>query len=223
MNRARSAALALALRRARRRGHGRAGAGLRRPARLHRSTVQFDPTSRRSTRSSASRSAPAGRGHAAQPDAGDLPVLRRGGRRRPTNSARARSSASRSARRSWARTCASTSSPRPTTSTTSTRGATTARSGRASRTARSPRPPASPRSARGRPSRWITATPHGGEAAAAEAISKMLYELAARMDCWNLAPAARLDLFLDAGPQPGRPRRASRRCPHVRLGVRPQP
>jgi hypothetical protein len=43
---------------------------------------------------------------------------------------------------------------------------------------------------------WITATPHGGEAAAAEAISKMLYELTARVDCWNLRRLAVMDLFL---------------------------
>ena len=43
---------------------------------------------------------------------------------------------------------------------------------------------------------WITATPHGGEAAAAEAISKMLYELTARVDCWNLRRLALMDLFL---------------------------
>ena len=70
---------------------------------------------------------------------------------------------------------------------------------------------------------WITATPHGGEAAAAEAISKMLYELTARVDCWNLRRLARDGPVPHAGPQPGRARRASRRCPHVRVGVRPQP
>ena len=43
---------------------------------------------------------------------------------------------------------------------------------------------------------WITATPHGGEAAAAEAISRMLYELAARTDCFNLRRLAMTDLFL---------------------------
>ena len=43
---------------------------------------------------------------------------------------------------------------------------------------------------------WITATPHGNEAAAAEAISRMLYELVARTDCWNLRRLALMDLFL---------------------------
>jgi hypothetical protein len=43
---------------------------------------------------------------------------------------------------------------------------------------------------------WITATPHGGEAAAAEAISRMLYELTARTDCWNLRRLDAMDLFL---------------------------
>ena len=43
---------------------------------------------------------------------------------------------------------------------------------------------------------WITATPHGNEPAAGEAISRMLYELAARTDCWNLRRLATMDLFL---------------------------
>jgi Zinc carboxypeptidase len=43
---------------------------------------------------------------------------------------------------------------------------------------------------------WITATPHGGEAAAAEAISRMLYELTARTDCWNLKRLKDMDHFL---------------------------
>ena len=43
---------------------------------------------------------------------------------------------------------------------------------------------------------WVTATPHGGEAAAAEAISRMLYELAARTDCFNLRRLAMMDHFL---------------------------
>ena len=110
-----------------------------------------------------------------------------------------------------------------TTSTTSTRAAPTGRSGRASRTARSPRRPASRRSTPARRFGWITATPHGGEAAAAEAISRMLYELAARTDCWNLRRLRDDGPVPDAGPQPGRARRAARRRAHVGLGVRPQP
>jgi hypothetical protein len=43
---------------------------------------------------------------------------------------------------------------------------------------------------------WITATPHGDEPAAGEAISRMLYELVARTDCWNLRRLATMDLFL---------------------------
>ena len=68
---------------------------------------------------------------------------------------------------------------------------------------------------------WITATPHGGEAAAAEAISKMLYELTARVDCWNLRRLAVMDLFLMPVRNPD-----GRDAPpayHVRVGVRPQP
>ena len=34
---------------------------------------------------------------------------------------------------------------------------------------------------------WVTATPHGNEPAAGEAIARELYELAARTDCGNLA------------------------------------
>src|SRR3712207_1705082 len=40
---------------------------------------------------------------------------------------------------------------------------------------------------------WITATPHGNEAAAAEAISRMLYELVARTDCWKDRKSTRLN------------------------------
>jgi hypothetical protein len=43
---------------------------------------------------------------------------------------------------------------------------------------------------------WITATPHGAEPAAGEAISRVLYELAARTDCWNLRRLHTMDLFL---------------------------
>ena len=50
---------------------------------------------------------------------------------------------------------------------------------------------------------WITATPHGAEPAAGEAISKQLYELAARTDCFNLRRLSNGPVP-DAGPQPGR-------------------
>ena len=43
---------------------------------------------------------------------------------------------------------------------------------------------------------WNTATPHGGEPAAGEAISRVLYELTARTDCANLQRLDRLDNFL---------------------------
>jgi hypothetical protein len=43
---------------------------------------------------------------------------------------------------------------------------------------------------------WITATPHGAEPAAGEATARMLYELAARVDCWNLRRLNHMDLFL---------------------------
>src|SRR3954454_4628157 len=49
---------------------------------------------------------------------------------------------------------------------------------------------------------WITAPPHGSEPAAGEAISKELYELAARTDCHNLQRLSNLTLFLDPAPNP---------------------
>ena len=49
---------------------------------------------------------------------------------------------------------------------------------------------------------WITATPHGSEPAAGEAISKQLYELAARIDCHNLSRLSNLTLFLDPARNP---------------------
>ena len=53
---------------------------------------------------------------------------------------------------------------------------------------------------------WITATPHGGEAAAAEAITRQAYELAARTDCENLLRLKDLTLFLQPVRNPdGRP------------------
>ena len=67
---------------------------------------------------------------------------------------------------------------------------------------------------------WVTATPHGGESAAGESITRQLYELLARTDCENARRLQNLDLFMHAGPQPGRPRR---RDPHDGVGLRPQP
>ena len=49
---------------------------------------------------------------------------------------------------------------------------------------------------------WITATPHGNEPAAGEAISRQLYELAARTDCHNLERINNLTLFLDPARNP---------------------
>jgi hypothetical protein len=43
---------------------------------------------------------------------------------------------------------------------------------------------------------WITATPHGGEAAAAEAITRQAYELLARTDCENVLRLKQLDFFM---------------------------
>ena len=43
---------------------------------------------------------------------------------------------------------------------------------------------------------WVTATPHGGESAAAEAITRQAYELLARTDCENARRMRNLDLFL---------------------------
>jgi len=43
---------------------------------------------------------------------------------------------------------------------------------------------------------WATATPHGGEAAAGEAITREVYELAARRDCENYKRLNNLDMFL---------------------------
>jgi Zinc carboxypeptidase len=43
---------------------------------------------------------------------------------------------------------------------------------------------------------WITATPHGGESAAAEAITRQLYELMARTDCENTRRLALMDYFM---------------------------
>ena len=49
---------------------------------------------------------------------------------------------------------------------------------------------------------WITATPHGNEPAAGEAISRQLYELAARTDCHNIERLDNLTLFLDPARNP---------------------
>lgn len=43
---------------------------------------------------------------------------------------------------------------------------------------------------------WVTATPHGNEPAAAEAITRQLYELVTRKDCANQRRLKNLDLFL---------------------------
>jgi hypothetical protein len=43
---------------------------------------------------------------------------------------------------------------------------------------------------------WITATPHGGESAAAEAITRQLYELLARTDCENTRRLELMDYFM---------------------------
>ena len=70
---------------------------------------------------------------------------------------------------------------------------------------------------------WVTATPHGGEAAAGEAISRDALRARGAHRLLQPAPAARHGSLPHAGPQPGRARRATRRRPHVGLGLRPQP
>src|SRR4051812_39615442 len=49
---------------------------------------------------------------------------------------------------------------------------------------------------------WVTATPHGSEPAAGEAISRQLYELAARTGCANLQRLSNPTLFLDPARTP---------------------
>lgn len=44
---------------------------------------------------------------------------------------------------------------------------------------------------------WVTATPHGNEPAAGEAITRQLYELVARTDCANAKRLKNLDIMLD--------------------------
>ena len=44
---------------------------------------------------------------------------------------------------------------------------------------------------------WVTATPHGNEPAAGEAIARQLYELVARKDCANIRRLQNLDVILD--------------------------
>ena len=43
---------------------------------------------------------------------------------------------------------------------------------------------------------WLTATPHGSEPAAGEALSRLLYEFAARRDCHNVDRLNNLDTFI---------------------------
>ena len=43
---------------------------------------------------------------------------------------------------------------------------------------------------------WLTATPHGGESAAGESITRQVYELLARTDCDNARRMQNLDMFL---------------------------
>ena len=79
---------------------------------------------------------------------------------------------------------------------TSTPAPTTRRSGAASARARSPPTTASTPPARGPTFAWITATPHGGESAAGESITREVYELLSRTDCENARRMQVLDLFL---------------------------
>jgi hypothetical protein len=43
---------------------------------------------------------------------------------------------------------------------------------------------------------WVTSTPHGAEPAAGEAITRTMYELVARTDCWNARRLQSMDHFL---------------------------
>ena len=49
---------------------------------------------------------------------------------------------------------------------------------------------------------WVTATPHGNEPAAGEASMRLLYELAARLDCQNAQRLRNLTLFIDPARNP---------------------
>jgi len=49
---------------------------------------------------------------------------------------------------------------------------------------------------------WLTATPHGAEPAAGEALSRLLYEFAARRDCHNLQRLENLDTFITVVTNP---------------------
>ena len=51
---------------------------------------------------------------------------------------------------------------------------------------------------------WLTATPHGSEPAAGEALSRLLYEFAARRDCHNVDRLDEPRHVHHAGHQPGR-------------------
>ena len=47
---------------------------------------------------------------------------------------------------------------------------------------------------------WVTATPHGNEPAAGEASMRLLYEMAARMDCSNARRLQNLTTFITRSP-----------------------
>jgi Zinc carboxypeptidase len=49
---------------------------------------------------------------------------------------------------------------------------------------------------------WATATPHGNEPVAGEALMRQLYELVARLDCANARRLANLDVFIDPARNP---------------------
>ena len=112
------------------------------------------------------------------------------------------------------------SSRRRRTSPTSTPAATTRRSGPACARATS-RPRTGSRRSAHRPAfAWVTATPHGNEPAAGEASMRLLYEMAARLDCSNARRLQNLTTFIVPATNPdGRDLNTA----HDGVGLRSQP
>ena len=134
-----------------------------------------------------------------QPDARHLPVL---GRRASTatkdrtgTQSEADQEVPRQVRPSAA-TSRSTSPARRRTSPTSTRPNGDAAFWRGVRAGDDPDARSALEAAGERPAfAWVTATPHGGESAGAESITRSMYELLARTDCENARRLKNLDVF----------------------------
>ena len=122
--------------------------------------------------------------------------------RHDSESSRVKSTSGRSARPTSTSRSATRSSARPTTSTTSTPGDNDAAFWRGVRegtiSAEEGEAQADERPA----FIWLTATPHGNEPAAGEALSRLLYEFAARRDCHNLQRLENLDTFITVVTNP---------------------